>query len=221
MTFASFINAESEEGGGERIEKTEVLRSKDPILINNSNVLDYNTKFFNWPFHPSTLVFLREVWASVGEFDDGYQLADTDWFYRVVSKYEIAYLPYYGVLNRRHASNWSTLMGAAEMQREIGQIVDQFVEKNMHAVHPIQVKRWNRKKRAILLRIFVSRCRAGERVAAYGVYTMLVSSPSGDRISGSIGKLVFGGVFSMLKYAQIYFLGGVAKYKNLGVHVPK
>jgi len=36
-------------------------------------------------------------------------------------------LPRHGVVNRRHAGNWSNRMGSAQMQREIFQIVERYI----------------------------------------------------------------------------------------------
>ncbi len=81
-------------------------------------------RYYNWPFHPSTIVMRREVWEQVGEFDASYALADTDWFVRVAERFSVAMLPRHGVVNRRHAGNWSNRVGSARMQREIFEIVE-------------------------------------------------------------------------------------------------
>ena len=49
------------------------LRSKKPVLSNRKNILNYFLKYYNYPFHPSTWVFTREVWDSIGEFNPKYE----------------------------------------------------------------------------------------------------------------------------------------------------
>src|SRR5258708_18289881 len=95
------------------------LRAKTPLVTDRRNLPWYMTRYFDWPFHASTLVLRREVWEQTGRFDPAYVLADTDWFVRAVERFQVALLPVHGVLNRRHAGNWSNRVGSARMQREI------------------------------------------------------------------------------------------------------
>jgi glycosyltransferase involved in cell wall biosynthesis len=100
------------------------LRGGQPILVNRRNLVGYMIRYYNWPFHPSTIVMRREVWERTGEFDPRYALADTDWFVRAAEWTSIALLPRHGAINRRHAGNWSNRVGSAAMQREIFEIVE-------------------------------------------------------------------------------------------------
>ena len=101
-----------------------LLRATRPLVIDRRNLWGYLTQYYDWPFHPSTLVMRRCVWEQTGPFDPAYALADTDWFVRAAERFRVAMLPRYGVLNRRHPGNWSSRVGSARMQAEIFQIVE-------------------------------------------------------------------------------------------------
>ena len=92
-------------------------------------MLGYLTRYYDWPFHPSTLVLRRVVWERVGPFNPAYALADTDWFVRAVEQFPAAMLARHGVYNRRHAGNWSNRLGSARMQREIFEIVEGAIDR--------------------------------------------------------------------------------------------
>ena len=100
------------------------LRFARTRLVSRKNLLGYLTRYYDWPFHPSTLVLRRAVWERVGPFHAQYALADTDWFVRAVERFPAAMLPRHGVYNRRHAGNWSNRLGSARMQGEIFGIVE-------------------------------------------------------------------------------------------------
>ena len=122
MVHSSFVDAWETPAGG--AEESRMLRSAEPLLLDRRNLFRYLTRYYDWPFHPSTLVMRRAVWERTGPFDSTYALADTDWFVRAAERFTIALLPRYGVLNRRHAGNWSNRVGSARMQAEIFQIVE-------------------------------------------------------------------------------------------------
>jgi glycosyltransferase involved in cell wall biosynthesis len=103
------------------------LRAGRPIIVNRRNLVAYMIRYYNWPFHPSTIVMRRAVWERTGEFDARYALADTDWFVRAAAWTSIALLPRHGAINRRHAGNWSNRVGSAAMQREIFEIVERAI----------------------------------------------------------------------------------------------
>jgi glycosyltransferase involved in cell wall biosynthesis len=105
-------------------EEARPLRAAGPLLVDRRNLWAYLMRYYDWPFHPSTLVMRRQVWERTGPFDAAYALADTDWFVRAVEHFQIALLPRHGVLNRRHPGNWSNRVGSARMQAEIFQIVE-------------------------------------------------------------------------------------------------
>ena len=122
MVHSGFIDC-VERPGYESIEPRK-LRSKEAIDIGREDLISYMTRYYDYPFHFSTLVVRREVWLRTGEFNSSYALADTDWFVRAVELSRAVLLPRYGVYNRRHAGNWSNRIGSAHMQREIFGIVE-------------------------------------------------------------------------------------------------
>jgi hypothetical protein len=99
------------------------LRRKKPFVLHRKNLFWYLLRYYDWPFHPSTIVMRRRVWEDVGRFDPTYALADTDWFVRAAKKHPVALLPRYGVNNRRHPGNWSNRLGSVRMQEEIAEIM--------------------------------------------------------------------------------------------------
>jgi len=103
------------------------LRADGPLIVDRRNLLSYLIRYYDWPFHPSTIVMRREVWNRVGPFDHTFELTDTDWFVRAAELFPVTMLPRHGVVNRRHAGNWSNRMGSAQMQREIFQIVERYI----------------------------------------------------------------------------------------------
>jgi len=105
------------------------LRFPETRILTKRNLLGYLTRYYDWPFHPSTLVLRREVWERVGPFNPAYALADTDWFVRAVEQCPVAMLARRGVYNRRHAGNWSNRLGSAQMQREIFEIVEGAIKR--------------------------------------------------------------------------------------------
>jgi len=95
-----------------------------------SGLIPYLIRYYDWPFHPSTIVMRRQVWESVGPFNASYQLADTEWFLRVVEKLPVASLARHGVINRRHPGNWSNRLGSAHLQRELFEMVAYAIDRN-------------------------------------------------------------------------------------------
>ena len=99
-------------------------RFKKPHRVDRDNLVRYMMRYYDWPFHPSTIVMRRKVWGKTGPFNPAYALADTDWFIRAAELFPIVLLPRHGVLNRRHPGNWSNRVGSARMQHEIFWIVE-------------------------------------------------------------------------------------------------
>jgi glycosyltransferase involved in cell wall biosynthesis len=108
--------------------KLEPRRLRPAGVLNRAGLARYMIRYYDWPFHPSTLVLRREVWERTGPFDARYALADTDWFVRAAQTTRIARLARRGCVNRRHAGNWSNRVGSASMQREIFEIVERGIE---------------------------------------------------------------------------------------------
>ena len=159
------------------------LRSSEPIVVRRHNLLSYLIRYYDWPFHPSTIVMRREVWGSVGRFDPSYALADTDWFVRAAMQYPVALLPRHGVLNRRHPGNWSNQVGSARMQCEIYQIVDRAIAQiwRDHAVRRLFWRMlWRANVRARLALTIHARLRSGHGPAALAGWQALVRHTGGD-----------------------------------------
>ncbi len=108
------------------------LRFPETRVVDRTGLAAYMLRYYDWPFHPSTIVMRRAVWEQVGAFDATYALADTDWFVRAVERFPAAMLARHGVLNRRHPGNWSNRLGSARMQREIFTIVERAIDR-LHA----------------------------------------------------------------------------------------
>lgn len=126
LVHSGFVDALEFTGGCSRTE-ARPLRSPVPLVVGRGNLFPYLIRYYDWPFHPSTLVMRREVWEQVGPFDPSYALADTDWFVRAAEQFPVALLPRHGVLNRRHGGNWSNRVGSVPMQMEIFAIVDRAI----------------------------------------------------------------------------------------------
>jgi glycosyltransferase involved in cell wall biosynthesis len=228
LVHSSFINV-SEYEDGSRIESKTALKSNAPLKISRRNLLVYSSENFNWPFHPSTLVFRRKVWDEVGEFNPRFEIADTDWFIRCARLFNIAYLPYYGVRNRRHfgaSGNWSNRVGSAKMQRELRESIFNFYNAeicNEDIDYDIesQLRIWLYRYRILLLRIFIARCRAGSHSASNDVATeMLQVTRFLALIPRPIRIFAVRSVFHMLSALQTILPGGKSKYHDLGRHVP-
>ncbi len=145
------------------------LRSNQPLPVNRKTLVRYLIRYYDWPFHPSTIVMRRAVWEKVGLFDPRFALADTDWFVRAAMEFAIVLLPRHGVLNRRHPGNWSNRVGSARMQCEIYEIVDRAIGQ----LWPRQPVRrvltrclWNGNVRARLALTICARVRSGHKAAA-------------------------------------------------------
>jgi glycosyltransferase involved in cell wall biosynthesis len=108
----------------------EPRRVRPESVLKKSGLIPYFIRYYDWPFHGSTLVMRRSVWEQVGPFDAAYQFSDTEWFLRVVEKFPVASLAHHGVLNRRHPGNWSNRLGSAHLQREVFEIVEASIRRN-------------------------------------------------------------------------------------------
>lgn len=126
LVHSGFVDAlETTEG-----ETRECRRLRPASILTPKGLIAYMIRNYDWAFHPSTIVMRREVWEQVAHFDDRYQFCDSEWFPRVVEKFPVAYLPRYGVVNRRHPGNWSNRLGSAHLQREIFEIVERTITRN-------------------------------------------------------------------------------------------
>jgi glycosyltransferase involved in cell wall biosynthesis len=124
VVHAGFIDAIEMQG----VVKLEARPLRPAAVVDGRGLARYLIRYYDWPFHPSTLVMRREVWERIGPFDPRYALADTEWFVRAAQSTRIARLTRYGCVNRRHAGNWSNRVGSARMQREIFSIVEPSIQ---------------------------------------------------------------------------------------------
>lgn len=153
------------------------LRSQAPIEIGRDDLISYMTRYYDWPFHPSTLVVRREIWEASGGYNPAYSLADTDWFVRVIETTRAAMLPRHGVFNRRHPGNWSNRLGSARMQREIFEIVDGAIARlwEDHAIgRTIWRAVWRSNVRLRLLLTLLQRLRSGHTEPAQAAWTAML-----------------------------------------------
>ena len=174
MVHSSFVDAW--EGPTGTVEEARLLRSGEPLVTDRRSLFRYMTRYYDWPFHPSTLVMRREVWDRTGPFDPQYALADTDWFVRAAERFRVAMLPRYGVLNRRHAGNWSNRVGSARMQAEIFEIVERAMLRRWPRGGPGRAcwrGLWRANVRARLLLTVRARMRSGHGNAAGAAWSTL------------------------------------------------
>lgn len=205
-----------------------VLRSTKPWVITGKDIIPYFLKYFSWPFHPSTLVFKRTVWKKVGEFDPTFELADSDWFIRAALDHKIAYLPYYGVLNRRHRGNWSTKMGSVRMQQELNQMMLKCMlelrNRDSSFEYDSHLKKWQWFYFLLLSRISISRARGGVMdVAKEAALEARNSLP--NIIKKFMPIWLFAPMISIFLYMISWLQSLIPlqrkKYENLGVSTPK
>lgn len=226
MVHAGFINVDQLEDGSE-IRTNSVLKGVSEICIDKKNLIPYMTQFYNWPFHPSTWTFRRELWKDVGLFNPDFALADTDWFIRAALISKVVYLPTLDVLNRRHAGNWSNRVGAVAMQREFYSAMQAFTFEAGKDVRidfnpKRQFENWVYTYRKYLIRIYISRSRAGQFDVANDCSLAIVESlPLLESIPPFIVNFLARFFSKLLYILQPILPGGRAKYRNLGVTVPR
>jgi glycosyltransferase involved in cell wall biosynthesis len=192
LVHAGFIDAIESAHGSESM--TRPLRFAQPTLLDRESLLTYLIRYYDWPFHPSTIVMRRKVWETVGAFDAKYALADTDWFVRVVEAFPIVMLARHGVLNRRHPGNWSNRVGSAKMQREIFEIVEGSIGRLYPDAALLRVVwrfLWRANVRLRLLLTLRARALSGHADAACAAWTQLfegtgLAAPKLVRSTGAI-----------------------------------
>jgi glycosyltransferase involved in cell wall biosynthesis len=179
------------ETGDSAYQQTRPLRFPRTRIVTERDLLGYLTRYYDWPFHPSTLVMRRAVWERVGPFNPAYALADTDWFVRAVEQYPAAMLARYGVYNRRHAGNWSNRLGSARMQREIFEIVEGAIDRRWpKSAWPRRAWKalWRANVRARLLLTLRARLKSGHADAACAAWQMLTQG-TGRRLPKSVVRV--------------------------------
>jgi glycosyltransferase involved in cell wall biosynthesis len=229
MVHAGFEEAREHSDGAVKIEHAS-LKSVSPVYISRDNLIPYLTHNYTWPFHPSTLVFRRKLWEETKPFNSKYALADTEWFIRVALHHRSVYLPYVGVINRRHYSkegNWSNRVGSVNMQREFFEALSSFLThaktlSGNSTNFDLQFRVWLRHYRLMLLRIFVARSRAGMvDIAKDCAKELKRVTPCLSAIPSFPSRVVFVTTFEFLNLLQYVLPGGKKKYNSLGKHVPK
>ncbi len=175
LVHSGFIDAVETESSSRAIPRE--LRFTNSHLLSRANLLPYLTRYYDWPFHPSTIGMRRKVWNEVGRFNAAYALADTDWFVRAVEKVPVAMLPRHGVLNRRHPGNWSNRLGSARMQREIFAIVEASIDRVFADLSILRtiwklVWRWNVRLRLLLT--VRARISSGHADAACAAWSQMI-----------------------------------------------
>jgi glycosyltransferase involved in cell wall biosynthesis len=175
LVHSGFVDAVETRGSVECLVRP--LRSAKPIVIHAGNFLAYMTRYYDWPFHPSTFVMRREVWEQTGAFDSARQVADTDWFVRVAERFRIALLPRHGAINRRHPDNWSNRQGSAAMQRELFEIVEKAIERRWPRGGPRRIlwrALWRANVRLRLALTMRARIKTGHVPAACAAWQVIV-----------------------------------------------
>jgi glycosyltransferase involved in cell wall biosynthesis len=189
LVHSSFVDIiETPEG---TLPEPRVLRYAQAAIIGREQLLSYMTRYYDWPFHPSTIVIRREVWNRVGPFDPKWALADTDWFVRVVEQFQAAMLPRHGVMNRRHPGNWSNRVGSARMQAEIFAIVEGSIER-IHKRHPFRRMGWKAlwcaNVRLRLALTLVQRVKGGHTQAALATWEAMARH-TGRGLPGAVERV--------------------------------
>jgi glycosyltransferase involved in cell wall biosynthesis len=191
LVHSGFLDAVETESSSET--HTRPLRFTRDTVLDRDGLLTYLTRYYDWPFHPSTIVMRRKVWNEVGPFDPTYALADTDWFVRAVEKFPVAMLARHGVLNRRHPGNWSNRLGSAKMQREIREIVERSIGR-LFADQPVFRAVWKTIWRTnVRFRLFLTlrtRANSGHSDAACAAWDQLLEGTGLKSLLGSPGESV-------------------------------
>jgi glycosyltransferase involved in cell wall biosynthesis len=214
MVHSGFINAWQDDAG-RLIEAPTELYDTVPMSIKGRDLVAYMIRHYSWPFHPSTLVFRRSVWADVGEFDPQYQLADTEWFLRVVVRHRVTYLPRFGAINRRHLANWSIRTGSVRMHDEVDQAVrSAILQLPLTAFErPLYSARWTMFHLYRMARLFVARSRAGRIDIAKDVAGSAARSIGVSQILPSpVVPACAGAMAAGIRRVQQLFPSGVRRY---------
>ena len=170
------------------------LRFPQTRIVTQRTLIGYLMRYYDWPFHPSTLVLRRKVWERVGPFNPAFALADTDWFVRAVEQFPAAMLARHGVYNRRHGGNWSNRLGSARMQGEIFEIVERAIGRLHSRRTPPELLRkaawkalWRMNVRMRLLLTLRARLKSGHGAAASAAWNMLAAG-TGRKLPKSVAR---------------------------------
>ncbi|HLY05906.1 MAG TPA: glycosyltransferase family 2 protein [Rhizomicrobium sp.] len=188
MVHSGFVDAIESRGRSEWVPRR--LRAEQPLMVNRNCLIRYLIRYYDWPFHPSTLVFRRAVWERTGPFDPAFVLADTDWFVRAAEHFAIALLPRHGVLNRRHPGNWSNRIGSARMQLEILEIVERAIGRRYPGAWPARIfwrTIWRANVRMRLMWTLGMRLAGGHEAAGCAAWRALVQCSFKSRVLDAMG----------------------------------
>jgi len=192
LVHSGFIDAVETPAGSENLERPG--RFARDTQFEPGDLLTYLLRYYDWPFHPSTIVMRRKVWEEVGAFDTAYALADTDWFVRAAERFPVAMLARRGVLNRRHAGNWSNRLGSARMQSEIREIVKRSIQRtygNRPAARAVWEFLWSENVRLRLALTLAARLRGRQGPAACAAWReMLRGLPVPKILAASVEKVI-------------------------------
>ena len=175
LVHSGFVDAVETEAQVQEIPRPH--RFREPHQVDGRNLIRYMLRYYDWPFHPSTIVMRRAVWEATGPFNPAYALADTDWFVRAAELFPVVLLPRHGVLNRRHPGNWSNRIGSARMQHEIFSIVEGAISRRWphHCVKPGLTRAlWRAHVRLRLLLTVRARVRSGHLEAACAAWNQML-----------------------------------------------
>ncbi len=188
LVHSGFIDCIETASGATTVRRP--LRFPHTQIVTTRDLVWYMTRYYDWPFHPSTLVFRRIVWERVGPFNPDYALADTEWFVRAVEQFPAAMLARHGVYNRRHPGNWSNRLGSARMQREIFKIVERAIERRWWEstlTRRAWKALWRANVRMRLLLTLGARLKSRHADAAGAAWKMLTSG-TGRKLPEPIGR---------------------------------
>jgi glycosyltransferase involved in cell wall biosynthesis len=173
LVHSGFVDA-IETGNGEQFESRPL---RPATILTRSGLVPYLIRYYDWPFHPSTIVMHRHVWDQVGPFNPAYQFSDTHWFLRAVEQFPVASLAPHGILNRRHPGNWSNRLGSAHLQREVFEMVEDLIARNFHGPHRTFWRAaWRGNVRARLALTLRARLKSGHSDAAHAAWHGLLQN---------------------------------------------
>lgn len=203
------------------------LIKNNVFVIHRKSAIEHMIRQVSYPFQPSTLVFRKSLWESVGPFDPNFSVADTDWFVRASMSHRIAFLPVISVVNRRHSGNWSNRVGSVAMNLEFH---DMLKKAFLEISNDLDQRSYRVLKFSWLIaeikkftRIYISRSRAGfhdiSMQSADVIWKIFFKSRKGLVYRA---YLLFASLLSiLLRLVQRFLPGGRSKYLSLGQACPK
>jgi glycosyltransferase involved in cell wall biosynthesis len=221
MVHSGFFNLT--EGAGALPQLSLELISQQSFVIQGLSTLEHIVRQTSYPFQPSTWVFRRSLWQSVGHFDTGYSVSDTDWFIKAGLTHRIAYLPVCTVVNRRHPDNWSNRVGSIGMNLEFHDMMRRALAAcSQEATVAALTRRWKLTEFVKFSRIYVARSRAGmfevSRECATVLWDFLF--PGSRGVGHAAYAACTAGMSRLLRRFQLMLPGGALKYQAAGKASP-